>query len=295
MTRKVGEILLDAGVIDELQLKAALAEQDQWGRRLGITLIKMGMVEEAHLIRALAEQLGIPATSLVGKRIAPEVIALVPARIASDQAVIPLFVKGAGKSGTLFLGMEDPSKLEVLDDLCFRTGLQIQPVMVGPTELSQAIDRYYSRDQAGGGTSASVPLDQEVLISESRLALGDDISSPDALPPEPSDQTDRTLETSATRSRRAKPTNGASKVETIEGLIPEDHGLNLSIDELTLTDLAPVVPDGLLENVDRAVGETERTRVVLKALTQLLVEKKLVALPELQVRIARIKDSNSSD
>ena len=91
-TLKVGDLLIHAGVIDELQLKAALAEQEQWGRRIGVTLIKMGLVEENHLIRALAQQLGLPATSLVGRRIAPEVIALVPARVATQHGVIPLFV-----------------------------------------------------------------------------------------------------------------------------------------------------------------------------------------------------------
>ena len=64
---RVGEILVRAGVIDELQLSSALGEQSRWGRRLGVTLIKMGMVEEGHLVRALAKQLDLPVASLAGK------------------------------------------------------------------------------------------------------------------------------------------------------------------------------------------------------------------------------------
>ena len=57
---RVGEILVSAGIIDEMQLTTALGEQSRWGTRLGVTLIKMGMVEEGHLIRALAKQLDLP-------------------------------------------------------------------------------------------------------------------------------------------------------------------------------------------------------------------------------------------
>ncbi len=146
---RVGEILVAAGIIDELQLKAALGEQQRWGKRLGVTLIKMGMVEEGHLIRALAKQLDLPVASLAGKRIPPEVVALVPARIASEHGVMPLFTKGQGPNAQLFLGMEDPSNLAVLDDLSFRTGMEIRPVMIGPTELGEAIDRYYHGRNGG--------------------------------------------------------------------------------------------------------------------------------------------------
>lgn len=146
---RVGEILVAAGIIDEMQLQAALGEQQQWGRRLGVTLIKLGMVEEGHLIRALAKQLDLPVASLAGKRISDEVIRLVPARVALEHNVIPLFTKQDGPNGQLFLGMEDPLNLAVLDDLSFRTGMEIRPVIVGPTELGEAIDRYYHARNRG--------------------------------------------------------------------------------------------------------------------------------------------------
>ncbi|HEB88775.1 MAG TPA: hypothetical protein ENI85_04320, partial [Deltaproteobacteria bacterium] len=149
-TPRIGEILVEAGVIDEMQLAAALGEQARWGRRLGVTLIKMGMVEEGHLVRALAKQLDLPVASLAGKRIADDVIALVPAKVATEHGVVPLFVKREGRTSQLYLGMEDPSNLAVLDDLSFRTGMEVHPVMVGPTELGQAIDRYYLGSGAAG-------------------------------------------------------------------------------------------------------------------------------------------------
>lgn len=184
---RVGEILLAAGIIDEMQLQSALGEQKQWGRRLGVTLIKLGMVEEGHLIRALAKQLDLPVASLAGKRIPDDVIALVPSRVASKHGVIPLFKKGDGPSGQLFLGMEDPSNLEVLDDLSFRTGMEIHPVMIGPTELGEAIDRYYHGRT--GGAPRSDPFHGNAGDTMDPAALRivtDDSAQPGTRPAEPS-------------------------------------------------------------------------------------------------------------
>ena len=74
---KVGEILIKAGVIDEMQLAAALGDQSNWGGRLGVALVKMGLVEESDLVRALAQQLQIPVVKLEGKRVQQEVLDLV--------------------------------------------------------------------------------------------------------------------------------------------------------------------------------------------------------------------------
>ncbi|MCR9097620.1 MAG: hypothetical protein NXI30_25665 [bacterium] len=182
---RVGEILVSAGIIDELQLDAALGEQKRWGRRLGVTLIKMGMVEEGHLIRALAKQLDLPVASLAGKRIPEDVIALVPGRMASEHGVIPLFTKDGGRNGQLYLGMEDPSNLAVLDDLAFRTGMEIHPVMVGPTELGEAIDRYYHA--RNGGAPQQDPFKTgEPMNPGSLRVVTDDSPQPGTAPAEPS-------------------------------------------------------------------------------------------------------------
>jgi hypothetical protein len=261
---KVGELLVHAGVVDEQQLEAALAEQQQWGRRLGVTLIKLGMVEENDLVRALAQQLGIPATSLDGRRIAPEVIALVPARIATHQAVVPLFVQRSGNAGKLFLAMEDPSKLEVLDDLCFRTGLEIQPVMMGPTELGRALDRYYTTThEISLGTSAT-ESSGETTISERSLGLP---------APRTANRKDGSLEL-ASRAERKAP----QPEQNLE------RGRELSIGEIGGDLSADFGVD-----VDRVARDSEKTRLVVKAVVQLLVDKQILTLDEIQTRVRELE------
>jgi type IV pilus assembly protein PilB len=148
--RKLGEILVEAGVIDQFQLRSALGEQQRWGGRLGITLIKLGFLDERDLVRALAGQLDLPVARLEGKRIQQEVLDLVPLEVAEQAMCLPLFVRDdAAGQRTLYLGMEDPCDLQVMDELRFRTGLVVKPVLMGPSEICEGIDRFYHRRNAG--------------------------------------------------------------------------------------------------------------------------------------------------
>ena len=70
--RKLGEILVESGMIDGFQLRSALADQKRWGRPLGVTLVKIGFVDEEELLRMLSRQLDVAIVDLHGKRIAPE-------------------------------------------------------------------------------------------------------------------------------------------------------------------------------------------------------------------------------
>ncbi|MCZ6781893.1 MAG: hypothetical protein O7G30_01155, partial [Proteobacteria bacterium] len=144
---KLGDILLRAGVIDQFQLRSALGEQQRWGGRLGVTMIKLGFIEEKELVHALASQLGLPVAHLEGKRIERDVLALISVEVAERSMCLPLFVKEDAGKRTLYLGMEDPCDLSVLDDLRFRTGMQVKPVLMGPSELCEGIDRFYHRPE----------------------------------------------------------------------------------------------------------------------------------------------------
>jgi len=144
---KIGEILLAARVIDEAQLKAALADQKRWGGRLGIGLIKLGFLSERDLVRGLASQLELPIADLEGKRIPSAVLELVPFEFAEQFTCLPLFVKEDLGIATLYLGMDDPLNLDVIDNLSFRIGMPVRAVVVAPSELNEGIDRFY-RDLA---------------------------------------------------------------------------------------------------------------------------------------------------
>jgi type IV pilus assembly protein PilB len=80
--KKLGELLLEAGVITEGSLRTALAEQRRWGGTLGRTLIEMRAINEEELVRALSAQLGMQAVDLDAMQVPQQVIDLVPGELA---------------------------------------------------------------------------------------------------------------------------------------------------------------------------------------------------------------------
>jgi type IV pilus assembly protein PilB len=140
---KLGELLVQAGAIDDAQLKSALGEQRQWGQPLGMTLVRMGFIDEAKLIHVLASQLKLPVVKLSGKRVNPEVVNRVPVDLAEKHRCIPLLENEEGGQQVLYLGMEDPSDLEALDEISFRVDAKVRPVLVAPSQLDEALQRHY--------------------------------------------------------------------------------------------------------------------------------------------------------
>ena len=174
MKPKLGEILVRAGVVDPAQLRSALGEQRRWGRRLGQTLLSMGVLSERDLVRALASQLGIPVVNLAGKSVEAEILQLIPVELAEKHRILPLFVKHVEGLATLFLGVEDPTDVEAIDDARFQCGMSISPIMVGPTELGKAIARCYP-DACAPSAEDQAWSPREVMLEQ----MADDAASKD--------------------------------------------------------------------------------------------------------------------
>ena len=87
--KKLGEMLIEAGVLTESGLRLALGEQRRWGGTLGRTLIEMKLVNEAELVNVLAKQLALPTIDLETLEIHPTVLDLVPGDFALEHTLIP--------------------------------------------------------------------------------------------------------------------------------------------------------------------------------------------------------------
>jgi type IV pilus assembly protein PilB len=200
--RKLGELLLEAGAITKAQLNAALLEQHKWGKPLGLTLVAMSYLDEETLVRTLARQLGLPIAWLRGKRIAPEVLEMIPAELAKKHRCLPLTVREEAGNRVLFLAMQDPADLEALDDIRFRAGCQVKPVLAAPGELEEALRRQYesagAEDALGpapGGVTAGEP-DFLTLAGEVQFAACDEEAPLEFLrdaPGPPSSEADEAL------------------------------------------------------------------------------------------------------
>jgi hypothetical protein len=144
MRIKIGDLLVKAGVITELQLKAALAEQQQWGGKLGDILVRMEFLTEEVLVRALSKQTGIPRADLTGEgdRAA---LALVPAESAEEFGLVPIAMKEEGRA--LSVAMSDPLNIHVTDHLRSLTGCRIEAQLAGASAIRHAISRWYRGEE----------------------------------------------------------------------------------------------------------------------------------------------------
>ncbi|HET8945816.1 MAG TPA: hypothetical protein VFQ07_02435 [Candidatus Polarisedimenticolia bacterium] len=137
---KLGAWLLSRGKISEDQLQRALQHQQFFGGRLGSSLIKLGHIDEDVLGAYLSDVAGAPyAPPARLDAVPPEVVALVPARLASQYRVVPLELEGR----RLRLAMRDPKDLIALDEIAFLTGMMIEPYVATDFRIQQALQRYY--------------------------------------------------------------------------------------------------------------------------------------------------------
>lgn len=268
---KLGETLVEAGLIDSFQLKSALAHQKQWGSRLGSALVKLGFLDEETLISALSRHLDVPVAKLDGKRIAPETLDLIPVEQAEKHHCIPLFSKREGGREVLHLGMEDPTDLGALDDIAFRTGLKVRPVLVGPSSLADAMDRHYrtlSYEAAGEDPDFEMALEPEdtaplvfMPAKPSARAADPDPTPPAPLqPPEPSRPAPETADSAPAASA--------------------DPGFELG-------------PEFMLDPPASRRPREVPTRAILRALTQLLIRKGVITREELMKTVQSLPVSET--
>jgi len=141
---RLGELLINEGLLGREQLLRALQEQQQTGVRLGYALVKLGLVEETALTKVLARHHRMPAVDLSRFVVDPRILKLVPTDLATKHLVLPL--KRDGR--TLTVAMADPTNLGVLDDLKFITRYDIFPVIAGEYTLRTAIEKYYEQSDS---------------------------------------------------------------------------------------------------------------------------------------------------
>jgi type II secretion system (T2SS) protein E len=137
--KKLGEMLIEAGLIDDFQLSSALSHQRNWGGKLGKVLMELEFVREEDIARVMGEKLKIPYINLFEPEIDESIIKLIKADLAKKYNVVP----ARREKGMLMLAMSDPLDIEAIDEIRFITGLNIKPTIAMESEIQDAIKKYY--------------------------------------------------------------------------------------------------------------------------------------------------------
>jgi len=177
ISRRLGELLVNASLITAEQLKECLEIQKTNGIKLGQILIEKKYITEKQLLEFLSKQFSIEFVELSKIQINPEIINYIPENIAKRYHLIPI----EKKENTLKVAMEDPLNIVVLDDLKMMTGYEIVPVFAIEHEISESIEKYYNTknskqvldeilQKSNIGTEADVSV-----VKEDEKQAGEDI------------------------------------------------------------------------------------------------------------------------
>jgi hypothetical protein len=138
---RIGELLVKARVIDELQLRSALARHDQWGGRLSRVVTDMGLAKEETVLSAIAQATGTQRFHLGNLTRDASALSKVDVTLAEQKGIFPVALKDNGK--TLVLAMADPTDLNTVDQVAARARARVLVVIASDREIEHAILRHY--------------------------------------------------------------------------------------------------------------------------------------------------------
>ena len=144
--KRLGDILIDDGVITFDQLKVALDKQKESGQRLGVTLVETGITTEEAIATALSRQLGLEMVNPGDIEIEDSVKFLVNDKILKKYNVLPFEIP-ADSPNTIRVAMPDPMDMMAIDDIAIITNMTVEPVVATPKSVTMAIDRIYGQSE----------------------------------------------------------------------------------------------------------------------------------------------------
>ena len=140
---RLGDLLVQNGIINEAQLQQALSAQRASGRKLGYVMIEQGFVTEEQLLNLLSQHLKVPLIDIPQYRVNPEVVKLLPEVQARRHRAIVL----ADNGDHLLVGMSDPADLSAVDVLSGFLPKPVKLAVVSDGDLFDAFDNFYRRTE----------------------------------------------------------------------------------------------------------------------------------------------------
>lgn len=162
-TKKLGEILIEEGLITEKQLEIALAESKVQKIPLGSILVKMGFVTIKDLKEALGAQMGLKYATAEQLKALPTAVSILPEDFVKLNKVIPLSMTDK----SLVVGMVNPNDTKVINEIVYQTGLKPTIMLVTHVEFENFINTYYNADKTDTDELLQQINDDEKIESNS--------------------------------------------------------------------------------------------------------------------------------
>jgi len=141
--KKLGQILKKKGLLTGTRLVRILDRQKLTGQKLGEILLDEGLISEEVLLEALQEQFQIPIVDFQNAPVDSEALSLISQEFAVDYMVLPLTILQVAQGKILVVAMEDPGDKHLIQTMYQTTGYAIKPLLAGRNDLIQAIAEAY--------------------------------------------------------------------------------------------------------------------------------------------------------
>lgn len=139
INKQLGQLLIERGIINSRQLDEALAMQQKRGGLIGEILVELGFAREEDIAQALTAQYGFPYLPLADYDINPEIINIVPGRVARQYLLIPIDKIG----NNLTLAMSNPLNAQAIEDVEMLSSCSIQTFVSTSSDIKKVIEKYY--------------------------------------------------------------------------------------------------------------------------------------------------------
>ena len=167
--KRIGQILVDLGLIDEQQLETMVEEQPSRGDLLGRVGLALGFYSEEQLGEALAEQWGTTFVSLYDREIPADALAAISEPMAQLYRVVPIKLEGS----QLTIASSEPQKIQIADELRTLLGYDIHVCVATETEITKSIEKNFS-SEADSVESLVEDLEHDDELAAKAAAAGRD-------------------------------------------------------------------------------------------------------------------------
>ncbi|MGI6227732.1 MAG: GspE/PulE family protein, partial [Peptococcales bacterium] len=141
--KKLGDMLVDSGVITLAQLEEALKKQKGTDKKLGQVLIEQGIVTEGKILETLESQLGISSVNLNNYSLNREIVQSISEELIRRHQIFPYKIEG----NNIYLAMVDPLDFMAIDDIVLSTGKNVIPSIATETDIEAVIGRFFGFSQ----------------------------------------------------------------------------------------------------------------------------------------------------
>lgn len=170
--KRLGDILVESGLITQGQLKEVLDEQKESGKKIGEMLIEKGYLTSRSMIEVLEFQLGIPYINLAAYPVDPQSARTIPENMARKYEIVPIKVE----NNTVTLAVSDPTNENAIDDVRIYTSLEVQPIMADSDQIKNLISIHFGSKRAMDAVqefskaNSTIARNQIAVVAETEAA-----------------------------------------------------------------------------------------------------------------------------